>query len=43
MEIPAVRYGYGAYWLDVLQAGVPKVNLMPITPPHIKGILGLLN
>jgi hypothetical protein len=43
MEILTARDDYGAYWLEVLQEGAQIVKSMPITPLHVKGILGILS
>ena len=42
-EILAARDEYEAYWLHVIQEGAENSEFMPVTPLHVKGILGMLN
>lgn len=42
-EILSARDEYEGYWLRVLTEGVENGDFSPITPLHVKGILGMLN
>jgi AcrR family transcriptional regulator len=42
-EILTARDEYETYWLHVLQEGAANSEFVPVTPLHVKGILGMLN
>jgi AcrR family transcriptional regulator len=42
-EILTARDDYEAYWLKVLREGAANSEFVPVTPLHVKGILGMLN